>query len=76
MIETWRAKFSCGNKIGALIMDLAKTFDTINLDLMVSRKILFHLLEAILQTGTRERKLGAFSVTGTKSLPEILRVQY
>ena len=30
-------------------------------------KILFQLLEAILQTGTRELKLAALPVTGTKS---------
>ena len=28
MIETRRSKLTCGNKIGALIMDLSKAFDT------------------------------------------------
>ena len=32
---------------------------------MVSRKILLHLLEAILQTGSSKQKLAALSVTGT-----------
>ena len=43
---------------------------------MVSGKILFHLLEAILQTGTSERKLAALSVAGTKSSLGFLRFQY
>ena len=43
---------------------------------MASRKIMFHLLEAIFQTGTRERRLEALSMTGTKSLSGLLRVQY
>ena len=37
MIENWRSKLNCGNKIGALIMDLPKAFDTINHDLFVSK---------------------------------------
>ena len=28
IIETWRSKRNSGNKIGALIMDLFKAFDT------------------------------------------------
>ena len=55
-------------------MDLSKLFDTRNYNLflskleayMVSVKIPFHLLEAILQTSTSERKLDALSVIGTK----------
>ena len=43
---------------------------------MVSIKILFHWLEAILQTSISERKLAGLSVTGTKSLLGFLRVQY
>ena len=33
--ETWRSKLSCGNKIGALIMNLSKVFDTINRELFL-----------------------------------------
>ena len=36
MIEAWRTKLNCGNKIGALIMDLSKSFDTINHDYFLS----------------------------------------
>ena len=36
-IETWRSKLICGNKIGALIMDFPKAFDTINHDLFLSK---------------------------------------
>ena len=68
IIKTWKSKLNCGNKVGALIMDLSKAFDTINHDLFLSKlkasmKILFRLLEAILQTGTSEPKLSALSVT-------------
>ena len=28
MIETWRAMLNKGNKVGAIIMDLSKAFDT------------------------------------------------
>ena len=37
MIETWRSKLNCGNKIGALIMDLSKAFDTRNHDHFLSK---------------------------------------
>ena len=43
---------------------------------MFLMKILFHLLEAILQTGTSKGKLAALSVTGTKSFLTLLRVRY
>ena len=35
--ETWRSKLNCGNKIGALILDLSKAFDTTNHDLFLSK---------------------------------------
>ena len=64
-------------------MDFSKAFEIINHDLRlsklrvyVSRKILFHLLESISQTGTNERKLAALLVAGTKSLLVFLRGQY
>ena len=37
MIETWRSKLNCGNKVGVLIMDLSKAFDIINHDLFLSK---------------------------------------
>ena len=79
IIETWRSKLNCGNKIGTLLMDLLKAFDTINDNLFLFKLKAydfndFHLLEAILQTGTRERKLVTISVNGTKSLLGFLRV--
>ena len=37
MIETWRSKLNRENKIGALIMDLSKGFDTINHNLFLSK---------------------------------------
>ena len=43
---------------------------------MVSMKIPFQLLEAILQTGTSEPKLSALLVTRAKSLLGFLRVRY
>ena len=39
MIETWRTKLNSGNTIGALIMDLSKSFDTINHDYFLSMLI-------------------------------------
>ena len=41
---------------------------------MVSRKILFHLLEAILQTGSSKQKLAALSVRETKSATLVLTI--
>ena len=35
MIEVWRAKQNCENKIGTQIMLLSKVFDTINQDLVL-----------------------------------------
>ena len=43
---------------------------------MVSMKIPFHLLEAILQTGISKPKLAVLLVTWTKSLLGFLRVRY
>ena len=37
MIETWRSKLKCGNKIGALIMNLPKAFGTINHNLLLPK---------------------------------------
>ena len=37
MTETWILKLNHGNKIGALIMNLSKAFNTINHDLFVIR---------------------------------------
>ena len=37
MIETWILKLNYGNKVGAIIMDLSKAFDTINHDLFLSK---------------------------------------
>ena len=43
---------------------------------MLLMKIMFHLLEAFLQTGTSKGKLAALSVTGTKSFLALPRVRY
>ena len=37
IIETWRSKLNSGNKIGALIIDLSKAFNTINHDFFLSK---------------------------------------
>ena len=62
-------------------MNLSKAFVTVNHDLLSKlrayygfNKILFHSLEAILQTGTGTREFAAFSVTGTESLLGFLGV--
>ena len=44
-IETCRSKLNCGNKIGALIMDLSKAFDTINHNLFLSKLKAFDFSE-------------------------------
>ena len=56
-----------------MIMDLSKTCGTINNDLfclnqklIVSRKILFHLLQAFLPTGASNQKLAIVLVPGIK----------
>ena len=35
MIETWRGMLNKGNKVGAIIMDLYKAFDTLNHNLLL-----------------------------------------
>ena len=37
MIETWRAMLNIGNKVGAIIMDLWKAFDTLNHNLLLCK---------------------------------------
>ena len=37
MIETWRAMLNKGNKVGAIIMDLSKAFDTLNHNLLLCK---------------------------------------
>ena len=37
MIETWKSKLNVGHKIGAIIMDLSKAFDTLNHDLLLAK---------------------------------------
>ena len=37
MIETWRAILNKGNKVGAIIMDLSKAFDTLNHNLLLCK---------------------------------------
>ena len=63
MIESWRALQNKGQKVGAIIMDLSKAFDTLNhkllfkkLQLMVSIKNHFLLLKPILLTENKELK--------------------
>ena len=63
MIESWQALQNKGQKVGAIIMDLSKAFDTLNhkllfkkLQLMVSIKNHFLLLKPILLTENKELK--------------------
>ena len=35
MIESWKAKLNNGSKVGVIIMDLSKTFDSLNHDLLL-----------------------------------------
>ena len=37
IIETWRAMLNKGNKVGAIIMDLSKAFDTLNHNLILCK---------------------------------------
>ena len=37
MIESWKAKLNNGSKVGVIIMDLSKTFDSLNHDLLVAK---------------------------------------
>ena len=37
MIETWRAVLNKGNKVGAIVMDLSKAFDTLNHNLLLCK---------------------------------------
>ena len=37
IIETWRAVLSKGNKVGVIIMDLSKAFDTLNHKLLLCK---------------------------------------
>ena len=63
MIESWQALQNKGQKVGAILMDLTKAFDTLNhklllknYKLMVSIKNHFLLLKAILLTENKELK--------------------
>ena len=37
MTETWRAMLNKGNKVGAIIVDLSKAFDTLNHNLFLCK---------------------------------------
>ena len=37
VIETWRAMLNKSNKVGAIIMDLSKAFDTLNHNLLLCK---------------------------------------
>ena len=63
MIESWRALQNKGQKVGAIIMDLSKAFDTLNHKLLFKKlqaygfdKNHFLLLKAILLTENKEIK--------------------
>ena len=38
MIETWRSMLNKGSKVGAIVMDLSKAFDTLNHNLLCKLK--------------------------------------
>ena len=63
MIESWRALQNKDQKVVAIIMDLSKTFDTLNHKLLFKKlqaygfdKIHFLLLKTILLTENKELK--------------------
>ena len=37
MIETWKTKLSMGHKIAVIYMDLSKTFDSLNHELLIPK---------------------------------------
>ena len=37
MIETWKAKLKNRSKVGVIIMDLSKAFDSLNHDLLLAK---------------------------------------
>ena len=37
MIESWKAKLNNGSKVGVIIMDLSKAFDSLNHDLLLAK---------------------------------------
>ena len=43
MIEFWKAKLNNGSKVGVIIMDLSKAFDSLNYDLWLAKLELYGL---------------------------------
>ena len=37
MIESWKAKLNNGSRVGVIIMDLSKAFDSLNHDLLLTK---------------------------------------
>ena len=37
MIESWKAKLNSGSKVGVIITDLSKAFDSLNHDLLLAK---------------------------------------
>ena len=37
MIESWKAKLNNGSNVGAIIMNLSKAFDNVNLNLLLAK---------------------------------------
>ena len=37
MIESWKARLNNGSKVGVIIMDLSKAFDSLNHDLLMAK---------------------------------------